>query len=132
MKKIIFAMFVAIFATVNFSSCDFDIPDITLSDVAGATFEGKDSSKSLYVISFSNSTPGAFAFAISDILSDGKYPAIPNNSYTGTYSVSSNIVTLDYSSGSTTETLTGNGAKKLLYATVTIDGKNETMTLSKK
>jgi hypothetical protein len=126
MKKVFFAMFVAVMAAVTFSACTEDV-DITLSDIAGATFEGKDSSNSLYSITFGNSSQATFEFTITD---DGS--STPDASYTGTYSIVANDVTLTYSSGNTVEHMYGDGANKLLYSTVTIDGVEEQITLKKK
>ena len=123
MKKLFFTMLVAVAATFGFTSCG-PVADIEFGDVAGATFEGKDSAKSLYTIIFGQAN---FTFTITD---DGS--TLPDAEYTGTFSVAENKVMLVYSSGTTVEYMTGDGAKKLLYATVTINGNDETITLTKK
>ncbi len=127
MRKIFLLMFVVLATTGTiFTSCASD-KEITLANIAGATFEGKDSAESTYVIKFENSSNATFEFSITD-----KGKKTPNNTYTGKYSVSSNVVTLTYSSGKTVETMTGDGTNKLLYNTVTVNGDKEQMTLKKK
>jgi hypothetical protein len=132
MKKIFLALFVAIAATVSFSACQSETEDITLTDIAGATFEGTDSSDSRYSITFAN-VGTTFEFSITDKGEDGKYPTTPSSSYTGAFTVEANVVTLAYATDNgTIEWLTGDGPKKLLYATITIAGVNEEVVLKKK
>lgn len=108
MKKVIFAMFIALASTLAFTSCSSsDDSDLALSDLAGYTFSGKDGSD-VYAITFAAS---AQTFSFASTISGTSATS------TGTYSLSGTNVVLTYSDAKgTQETLTSNGSKKLVYA----------------
>ena len=101
MKKIIFAMFVAVATLACFSSCSDEEENIGLSDLLGQTFacsEDNAGNSFEYSITFNDDTE--FSFTTSD-------------SEKGTYKVSGNVVTLSFENGDVV-TLEGDGHKKLI------------------
>lgn len=109
MKKVLFALMVALATTLSFSSCSDSDEEIGLTDLLGSTFEGTfEDMGTTFSITFANSTEYTFT------TSDGN---------SGTFTVANNTVTLTYTAGAasgTSETMTGDGHKKLIYQGITL------------
>ena len=108
MKKSIIALTLIVVATVSMmTSCTKDEKPLTLSDLAGYTFEGKqvnddDKSEIKFMLTF-HQTEQAFTFVTSQPFTSA-----------GTYEISGTSVILKYPAGNT-ETLKSDGPKKLIY-----------------
>ena len=110
MKKSIIALTLIVVATVSMmTSCTKDEKPLTLSDLAGYTFQGKqvnaDKSETKYTLVFDSTLPFHSE---------------------GTYKISGISVILNYSSGAA-ETLKSDGPKKLIYRV-----KNQDVILTRK
>lgn len=119
MKKSIIALTLIVVATVSMmTSCTKDEKPLTLSDLAGYTFQGKqvnaDKSEIKYTLVFDKSEQ-KFTFD----------STLPFHSE-GTYKISGISVILNYSSGAA-ETLKSDGPRKLIYRV-----KNQDVILTRK
>lgn len=107
MKKSIVALTVVLMATLSIMTSCKKEEGLTLKDLAGYTFEGKqvneDKSEVIYTLSF-DKTEQAFAFV----------STLPFAS-AGTYEISGTSVILKYMPAGNTETLKSDGTKKLIY-----------------
>ncbi len=110
MKKIIFAMFLALAAPIFMTSCSEDDEDLVLSDLSGYTFSGTEGSDT-YAITFDASAQN---FTFNSTISGETL------SYGGTYSISGKNVILDYGLG-VTETLESDGPKTLNYYGIALE-----------
>ena len=108
MKKSIVALTVVLMATLSIMTSCKKEEGLTLKDLAGYTFEGKqvneDKSEVIYTLSF-DKTEQAFVFKTT-------LSPIP---YAGTYEISGTSVILKYVPAGNTETLKSDGPKKLIY-----------------
>jgi hypothetical protein len=106
MKKSIVALTVVLMATLSIMTSCKKEEGLTLKDLAGYTFEGKqvgeNKSEVIYTLTF-DKTEQAFAFV----------STLPFTS-AGTYEISGTSVILKYPAGNT-ETLKSEGPKKLIY-----------------
>ena len=106
MKKSIVALTVVLMATLSIMTSCKKEEGLTLKDLAGYTFEGKqvgeNKSEVIYTLTF-DKTEQAFAFV----------STLPFTS-AGTYEISGTSVILKYPAGKT-ETLKSEGPKKLIY-----------------
>ena len=106
MKKSIVALAVVLMATLSIMTSCKKEEGLTLKDLAGYTFEGKqvgeNKSEVIYTLTF-DKTEQAFAFV----------STLPFTS-AGTYEISGTSVILKYPAGNT-ETLKSDGPKKLIY-----------------
>ena len=106
MKKSIVALAVVLMATLSIMTSCKKEEGLTLKDLAGYTFEGKqvgeNKSEVIYTLTF-DKTEQAFAFV----------STLPFTS-AGTYEISGTSVILKYPAGNT-ETLKSEGPKKLIY-----------------
>ena len=108
MKKSIVALTVVLMATLSIMTSCKKEEGLTLKDLAGYTFEGKqtndDKGVDTYTLSF-DKTEQAFVFKTT-------LSTIP---YAGTYEISGTSVILKYVPAGNTETLNSDGPKKLIY-----------------
>ena len=106
MKKSIVALTVVLMATLSIMTSCKKEEGLTLKDLAGYTFEGKqvgeNKSEVIYTLTF-DKTEQAFAFV----------STLPFTS-AGTYEISGTSVILKYAAGNA-ETLKSDGPKKLIY-----------------
>ena len=118
MKKSIVALTVVLMATLSIMTSCKKEEGLTLKDLAGYTFEGKqvgeNKSEVIYTLTF-DKTEQAFAFV----------STLPFTS-AGTYEISGTSVILKYPAGNT-ETLKSEGPKKLIYRV-----KDEDVVLTRK
>ncbi len=107
MKKSIVALTVVLMATLSIMTSCKKEEGLTLKDLAGYTFEGKqvgeNKSEVIYTLTF-DKTEQAFAFV----------STLPFTS-AGTYEISGTSVILKYVPAGNTETLKSDGPKKLIY-----------------
>ncbi len=107
MKKSIVALTVVLMATLSIMTSCKKEEGLTLKDLAGYTFEGKqvnddDKSEIKFMLTF-HQTEQAFTFVTSQPFTSA-----------GTYEISGTSVILKYPAGNT-ETLKSDGPKKLIY-----------------
>lgn len=119
MKKSIVALTVVLMATLSIMTSCKKEEGLTLKDLAGYTFEGKqvgeNKSEVIYTLTFEK-TEQAFVFKTT-------LSTIP---YAGIYEISGTSVILKYPAGNT-ETLKSEGPKKLIYRV-----KDEDVVLTRK
>ncbi len=118
MKKVLFALMVALATTFSFTSCNDDDEDFTLSDIANSTFEASESALEAFNTAYPANALKSFVIAFG--ATDFQCTMVDQNNnttvYTGKFKVENNkVVAYDVNSNDFEgATFTIKSAKKIL------------------
>lgn len=118
MKKVLFALMVALATTFSFTSCNDDDEDFTLSDIANNTFAATESALETYNAAFPTNALKSFVIAFG--ATDFQCTIVPKTgstqTFTGDFKVENNKIIAYNVSDSDFEgaTLTIKSAKKII------------------